>query len=108
MIINAFRDKIFLLRDPANYLNYVSEEDISSRSSLDSSRSSSPKEAIAASPRSSSPNNNETMELITESENIGPEIIRHYFGFDSLNRIYKFLNKDSSDKDLNAGIIYQA
>ena len=86
---------------------YVSEEDISSRSSLDSSRSSSPKGDIAASPRSSSPNDNEIMELITESENIDPEMIRYYFGFDSLDKIYEFLNKDSNDKGINEGIINQ-
>ena len=106
MIINAFKNKIFPMT-PTNF----DEDEFSrssldlSRSSLDSprsslylSRSSSPIGATAASPRSISPIDNEV---------IYPNIIRHYFRFDSLDEIYEFSNKDSVDKDLNATIIDQ-
>ena len=99
MIINAFKNEIFPLRNPANIPDYVSEEDISPSSSLDSLRSSSPRGAIAASQRSTSPVNN---------EDIDPKIIRHCFGFNSLDEIYKLLNEDLVDKDLNERIIDQA
>ena len=60
MIIKAFKDKIFPLKNPANYPDYVSEKDTLtsssdiSRSSADLLISSSPKDAIAASSKSSS------------------------------------------------------
>ena len=104
MIINAFKNKIFPMT-PTNF----DEDEFSrssldlSRSSLDSprsslylSRSSSPIGATAASPRSP-----------IDNEVIYPNIIRHYFRFDSLDEIYEFSNKDSVDKDLNATIINQ-
>ena len=86
MIVNAFKNKIFPLKDPSRFLEYVSEEDMTSRSGLDSSRSSSP----------------------INNEDIDPKIIGHYFGFNSLNEIYSFLNKGSADKDLNEAIINPA
>ena len=52
MIANGFKNKIFPLKDHAMLPQYVSDEDISPNGSLDSSRSSSPRGAIAASPRS--------------------------------------------------------
>ena len=36
MIINAFKNKIFPLQDPANFPEYVSEEDITPKSSISS------------------------------------------------------------------------
>ena len=59
---------------------------VSPRGSLDSSRSSSP----------------------INNEGIDPKIIKHYFGFNSLNEIYKFLNEDRVDKISNAITINQA
>ena len=59
MIIKAFKNKISPLKNPADYRNYVSEEDSPtsssdlSTSSSDLSISSSPKDAIPASSRSS-------------------------------------------------------
>ena len=114
MIIETVKNKIFPLSNLGYYPEYVSEDDISSKSSLDSSRSSSPKGAIAASPscgldssRISSPINIETIKLINESENIDPEMIRHYFGLDSLKKLHESLNKDLSNKDINVALIDQ-
>ena len=106
MIVNTFKNKIFPLKKPARFPEYVSEEHIPSRSSSSEGaiaanpRSSSPEGAIVAIPRNSSPagaigasprrsslNNNEIM---TESENIDPEIIRYYFGFDSFKKYINF------------------
>ena len=59
MIFKTFKDKIFPLKNPANYPDYVSEKDtLTSSSDLsrhtpDLSISSSPKDAIAASSKSS-------------------------------------------------------
>ena len=49
--------------------------------------------------RSSSPINN---------GGIDPKIFKHYFGFNSLNEIYKILNEDSVDKTSNTITINQA
>ena len=94
MIIEAFKNKMLPLSDPTNYPHYASEEDIPPNISSDSSGSSSQRGAVAASSM--------------DSEDIDPEITRHYFEFNSLDEIYKFLNKDLANKDLNKAIIDQA
>ena len=106
MIINAFKDKIF----PMIPTGFDPDEDEISRMSPDeddSSRSSSPKGAVTGSARSSSPKGAVAASSIN-NEVIDPEIIRQCFMFDSLDKMYEFLNKDSADKDLNAAIIDQA
>ena len=84
---------------------YVSEEDTLSRSILDSSRSSSPKGAGAASSGSSL--NSSRSNSPINKEGIDPKIIKHYLGFSSLDKIYKFLNEVPNDKDFNVAIIDQ-
>ena len=97
MIIKAFKDKIFPLKNPANYPDYVSEKDTLTSSS-ELSRNSSPKGAIAASPRSSPDLPRSSPDLPRRSsdssrssspisnENIEPKIISHYFAFNSLSK----------------------
>ena len=100
IIINAFKNKLF----PFYSGNY--DEEFKEESSKSDSEDISPRGATAASPRSildpsrsSSPINNESVD---------PKIIKHYFGFNSLNENYKFLNEDSVDKASNAITINQA
>ena len=63
----------------------------------------SPRCATAASPRSSLDSSRSSSPINNES--IDPKIIKHYFGFNFLNEIYKFLNEDSVDKGSNATTI---
>ena len=124
MIIEAFKDKIFPLKNPDGYPNYASERGASTSSSdlsstsLDLSTSSSTKGAVATIPRGSSDlpesisprSSSDLSESISpiNNEDIDPKIVRHYFGFSSVDKIFDFLNKDSVDKDLNAAIIKQS
>ena len=107
MIIEAFKNKIFPLSNPDYYPEYTSEKDTLSRSSISSdSEDISPRAATAASPRSSLDSSRSSSPI--NNEGIDPKIIKHYFGFNSLNEIYKFLNEDSVDKAFNAPTINQA
>ena len=107
MIIEAFKTKIFPLSNPDYYPEYTSEKDTLSRSSISSdSEDISPRGATAASPRSSLDSSRSSSPINNES--IDPKTIKHYFGFSSLNKIYKSLNEDSIDKGSNATTIDQA
>ena len=78
---------MFPLSDPNNYPRYASEEDIPPNISSDSSRSSSPECAIAASPRSSSPegDDNKFDKALTELARVlAPGSVKKYFGKDFL------------------------
>ena len=132
MIIKAFKNKIFPLKYPADYPNYVSEEGAPTSSSdllistSDSSTSSSPKNAIAAS-SSSSPDLSESISprssldlskssdskdklpkaksfdrfgklLINLDRVLDPELVNKYFYENSLKEIVKQL-KDLTRKD---------
>ena len=89
------------------YREYTSEKDTLSRSSISSdSEDISPRGATAASPRSSLDSSRSRSPI--NNEGINPKIIKHYFGFNSLNEISKFLNEDSVDKAANVTTIDQA
>ena len=94
MIIEAFKNKIFPLSNPDYYPEYVSEEDIppniSSNSSLVHSR---PESAIAANPKSSSPESDDKFDkaLIELDKGLAPGLIKKYFRKDSLRGMIKQL-----------------
>ena len=89
------------------YREYTSEKDTLSRSSISSdSEDISPRGATAASPRSNLDSSRSRSPI--NNEGINPKIIKHYFGFNSLNEISKFLNEDSVDKAANVTTIDQA
>ena len=76
-------------------------------SSISSDRENiSPNISTAASPGSSI--DSARSRSLINNEGINPKIIKHYFGFNSLNEIYKCLNEDSVDKASNATTINQA
>ena len=81
--------------NPDYYPEYTSEKDALLRSSISSdSEDISPRGATAASQRSSIYSSRSSSPI--NNEGTDPKIIKHYFGFNSLNEIYKFLNKDSN------------
>ena len=132
MIIRAFQDKIFPLKNPADYPNYVSEKDTLtsssdlSRCSSNLSTSSSPKDAIAASSKSSPdlsesicPRSSSDLSKISDNEEskkdkafvskpkklaidldkvLDPELVDKYFYETSLKEIVKQL-KDIRRQD---------
>ena len=101
MIINAFKNKLFRLYS-GNYYEEFKEE-----SSESEGEDISPKGATAASPRSSLDSSRSSSPI--NNEGIDPKIIKHYFGFNSMNEIYKFLNEDSVYKaSSNVATINQA
>ena len=100
MIINAFKNKLFSLYS-GNYYEEFKEESSESEGKDISSRV-----ATAPSPRSSLDSSRSSSPIINEG--IDPKIVKHYFGFNSLNEIYKFLNENSVDKVSNATAINQA
>ena len=101
MIINAFKNKLFPLYS-GNYYEEFKEE-----SSESEGEDKSPRGAIAASPRSSLDSSRSSSPI--NNEGIDPKIIKRYFGFNSLNEIYRFLNEDSVDKaSFNVATINQA
>ena len=96
MIIEAFKNKIVLLSNVDYYPEYTSEKDTLSRSSISSdSEDISPRGATAAGPTSSLDSSRSTSPI--NNEGIDPKIIKHYFRFNSLNEIYKFLKEDPID-----------
>ena len=89
MIIEAFKNKIFLLSNADYCSEYTSEKDTLSRSSISSdSEDISPRGATAAAPRSTLDSSRNTSPI--NNEDIDPKIIKHYFRFNSLNEIYNF------------------
>ena len=100
MIINEFKNKLFPIYS-GNYYEECKEE-----TSKSDNEDISPRDATAASPRSSLDSSRSSSPI--NNEEIDPKIIKHYFGFNSLNEIYKFLNEDSVDKGSNATTVDQA
>ena len=93
------KNKLFPLYS-GNYYEEFKEE-----TSKSDSEDISPRGATAASPRSSLDSSRSSSPINNES--IDPKIIKHYFGFNSLNEIYKFLNEDSVGKGSDAAAIDQ-
>ena len=85
MIIEALKNKLFPFYS-GNYYHDLGEEETSENNNEDIS----PRGATAASPRSSLDPSKCSSPI--NDEGIDPKIIKHYFGFNSLNEIYKFLN----------------
>ena len=88
MIIDTFRDKIFLLNNPNDFPHYISEEYISPRSESTSHsedvslRSESPSHSVDISPRSENPSHrkDELNEIIIKNnKTISKELFRKIF-----------------------------
>ena len=99
MTINAFKNKLF----PLYSGNYY--EEFKEKTSKSGSEDILPRDATAASPRSSLDSSRSSSPI--NNEGLDPKIINHYFGFNSLNEIYEFLNEDSVDKGSDAAAIDQ-
>ena len=92
---------------PHCYPEYTSEKDTLSRSSVSSdTQDISLRGATAACPRSSLDSSKSSSPI--NNEGIDHKIIKHYFGFNCLNEIYKFLNEYAVDKGSNVTTIDQA
>ena len=100
MIIQGFKNEIFPIYSGNDY------HDLGEETSESDNEDISPRGGTVASPRSSLDSSRSSSPI--NNEGIDPKIIKHYFGFNSLNEIYKFLNEDSVDKVPTATTIDQA
>ena len=108
MIIDAFRDELFPLNNPNDFLHYVSEKYISPRSENPihsknlSPRSESPSHSEDISPRSESPSRGEDKldkVIIGNDKTINKELFREYFQFQSLSDMQKSLSKTQNAQE---------
>ena len=91
MIIKAFKNKIFPLSNPDCYLEYVSEEDISPKSSISSDSESLSNNAY----------NDLYENILNVEQKLNHELIRKYFKKGSLLELFKYL-KLSNNKVINS------